>query len=205
MHEWDENRLLHINLETRAEIAEYVEILPDDSAAARERYGELKLTGDAIAQVPQIIELNKKMLTMDGSLATVAILMQGDRTIDTLMLDFYDQASKRIAIRRLADWVEHSNADGLIFISESWIGFMKPGEDPADPRTPPARNRPDRMEAIQVVAITRDGRASNSTCIFTREEDGTILFGETMQSSDAQLNALEPVRRRWREKANPGT
>ena len=44
------------------------------------------------------------------------------------------------------------------------------------------------MEAIHVIAITRDGRTADSTCVFTREEGGTIAFGETVHNVGRQVN-----------------
>ncbi len=200
MHGWDENRRLHINLETRGEIAERLETIPRDTRA-RERYGETKLTGDAIELVPQIVEVNKRMLTLDGRLLAVAILMRGDRLIHSLGLEFSDQGSKRVAMHKVADWVERYNADGVVLVSEAWLAPMTPEENPADRRTPPASARPNRMEAISVAAITRDGRTADSICIFARLADGTFRFEDTIHNTDAQINSLEPVRRRWQAKS----
>ena len=65
--------------------------LPNNREEAVKRFGGNNLTGDAITMVPQIIEINKKMLSLDGGLMTVAILMRGDQMIDTCSLEFYDQ------------------------------------------------------------------------------------------------------------------
>jgi hypothetical protein len=105
MLEINETRKLHINLETKAEIEEFIRPLPGNSQEAVKRYGEIALTGDAIAMVPQIIDVNKKMLKLDGALMTVAILIRGEQMIDTVSLEFYDQASKRIAFHKVGDWV----------------------------------------------------------------------------------------------------
>jgi hypothetical protein len=120
MLEIDETRKLHINLETREEIAEYVRVIPGNKQEAVKRYGENELTGDAIALVPQIIEINKKMLSLDGGLMTVAILMRGDQIIDTFSLEFDDQASKRLAFHKVGEWVRRYGADGVVVVSESW-------------------------------------------------------------------------------------
>jgi hypothetical protein len=197
MYGGSENRILHINLETRAEVTERIEVIPD--SVSHDRYGKIRLTGDAIARVPQIIEVNKRMLMLDGGLATVAIFMRGDRAIDTLGLDFYDQGSKRVALHKVADWAERYDADGVIFVAEAWLTEIGPEENPTDPPKFPARAGDNRMEAITVAAITRDGRSTDSVCMFTREQDGKIVFDETLHDVGQQVNALEPVRRRWRE------
>jgi hypothetical protein len=198
MHEWDENRRLNINLDTRTEVSEHLELIPLISEdEVEDRYGESKVTGDAIARVPQIIEMNMRMLARDGGLATVAIFMRDTYMIHFFGLDFFDQASKRLALRRVADLAERYNANGVILVSETWVAPIGPGEDPSDSRTVPARARPDRMEGINVVAITRDGRTASSTCIFSRNDDGTFVFGETAHGTGVQINLLEPLRRRW--------
>jgi hypothetical protein len=197
----DETRRLHINLETRTEIEEYVEIVPGTARDAEERYGEVKFTGDAIAMVPQVIEVNKKMLSVDGALMTVAILMRGDRMIDTYGLDFYDQASKRVAFHKLANWVKRYGADGIVVVSEAWVSFLGENENPMDPNIVPPRDRPDRLEAINVVGITSDGRSAKVMCVFTRDADDQIEFGDTMVGDSVIFNSLEPVRRMWQKKA----
>jgi len=201
MHEVDETRKLHINLETRAEIAEFIRPLPGNSQEAVKRYGENTLTGDAIAMVPQIMELNKKMLSLDGGLMTVAILMRGEQMIDTYSLEFYDQASKRIAFHKVGDWVRRYAADGVVVASESWIAFLEETEDLRDPNIIPARDRPDRQEAITVTGITKDGRALKAMCIFTRDANGQINFGDTVLTDSTHFNSLEPVRRVWEKRA----
>ena len=172
--------------------------LPYQEAA--ERYGEIKFTGDAIAMVPQVIEVNKKMLSLDDALMTVAILMRGNRMIHTYGLDFYDQASKRIAFHKLADWVQRHGADGVVVISESWVSFLGKDEDLMDPNIVPARDRPDKMEAINVIGMTSDGRTAKAMCIFTRGADDQIKFGDTVHSGSVFFNSLEPVRRLWAKK-----
>ena len=54
MLEVDETRKLHVNLQTRAEIAEYIQPAPNDGEKAVKRYGGNNLTGDAIAMVPRM-------------------------------------------------------------------------------------------------------------------------------------------------------
>ena len=70
-------------------------------------------------------------------------------------------------------------------------------EETISSATPPARARANRREAIQVLAITRDGRQADATCVFTRESNGDIVFGETFQNVAGQANLLEPIRRKW--------
>lgn len=201
MLEIDERRKLHINLETKAEISEHIRPLPGSREKAVKRYGENNLTGDAIAMVPQVIEMNKKMLLLDGALMTVTILLRGDQMIDSYSLEFYDQASKRIAFHKVGDWVRRYGADGVVVTSESWVAFPREHEDLRDPNIVPARDRPDRQEAITVTGITSDGRTTEAICIFTRGADGQINFGDTVLTDSTYVNALEPIRRVWERMA----
>jgi hypothetical protein len=201
MHERDENRRLNVNLGTREEISEHLELVPSlSSEQLGDRYGEIQVTGDAIARVPQIIEINKRMLVRDGNLATVALLMRNEYMRHALALDFFDQASKRLALRRVAELTKRYGANGVILVSEAWVAAIGPDENLADPRILPARDRADRMEAINVLAITHDGRTATSTCIFVRNPDGTFNFSESAHDTGDQINLLEPIRRQWQEK-----
>lgn len=121
--------------------------------------------------------------------------------IDTFSLDFYDQASKRIAFHKVGDWVRRYGADGVVVVSESWIAFLEETEDIRDPNIIPARDRPDRQEAITVTGITKDGRALKAMCIFTRDASGQINFGDTILTDSTYANLLEPVRRIWEKRA----
>jgi hypothetical protein len=201
MHEIDEVRKLHVNLETGTEIGEYLRPVLGSAQEARQRYGENSLTGDAIAMVPQVIEINKKMLMIDGGLATVAILMRGEKMIDTVSLEFYDQASKRIAFHKVGDWVRRFDADGVVIVSESWMAFLGKDEDVSDPNIIPARDRPNKQEAITVTGITKDGRMLKASCIFTRDTHGQISFGDTILTDSIHANTLEPIRRVWEKRA----
>ena len=191
----DETRKLHINLETRAEIAEYVRTLPGTTQEAVQRYGENNLTGDAIAMVPQVLEINKKMLSMDGRLMTVAILMRGDKMIDTCSLEFYDQGSKRIAFHKVADWVRRYGADGVVLTSESWVAVLKEGENLLDPNTVPARDRPDKQKRYRL-ELGAIARAAEAICIFTRDANGQVVFGDTALTDDESAHS-NPRQRRF--------
>ena len=187
-----EARQLSINLENRAEITEHAHLVSYEPAAAAERYGEMPMIGDAIGRIRPMLEMNKRMLAADKGLLTVAVFFKGDRLLDSMALEFADQSSKRVGLRRIADRVELLGADGLMFISETWLAAIGPDEDLRDPRTPPAGLRPNRMEAIQVLSITSDGRRADATCIFTRAPNGNIVFGETFYDIGEDANILDP-------------
>jgi hypothetical protein len=199
MQSWDDKRRLHINLANRVEVSETTEIVPNDpklGVLARDRYGDVPMTGDPISRVLDMLETNKRMLIADKSLATVALLFSGERMFDIYVLDFFDQASKRIAMQRVADRMRLFRADGLMLISEAWMAELDPDEI-LTATTPPARARANRTEAIQVLAITRDGRKSDATCLFSRRQDGEVILGDTLINVFGEANLLEPIRRSW--------
>src|ERR1017187_1424241 len=205
MQQWDGNRRLHINLHNRVELSEQMEIVPDDpviDAVARERYGDVPMSGDAIERVSPMLEPNKRMLIADKSLTTVALFFKDKHMIGTVVLDFYDQGSKRLVIHRLAERAERLRADGIMLISEIWHADMEPGEK-LSVATPPARARANPKEGIQVLAITRDGRQANAMCLFTRDPNGDIVLGDTFDNVQRQANLLEPIRRRWASTTAP--
>ena len=42
---------------------------------------------------------------------------------------------------------------------------------------------------------------ANAICIFTRDADGQINFGDTVLTNSTYPNTLEPVRRVWEKRA----
>jgi hypothetical protein len=61
----------------------------------------------------------------------------------------------------------------------------------------PAGDRRDRLEAIQVIGLTRDGWLSERICPFTRTDEGEIVFGETISDAGGAVHLIEPIRRTW--------
>jgi hypothetical protein len=204
MQKRTEARQLSINLENRAEITEHVHLVPHEPGVAAQRYGEMPMIGDAIDRTRPMLEMNKKMLAADKGLLTVALFFKGDRLLDSMAFDFADQSSKRVGLRRVADRVELLDANGLMFISETWLAEMGPDEDPRDPRTLPAGLRPNRMEAIQILSITSDGRRADALCMFGRALNGDMIFGETFYDVGGDANILDPVRRKWERRSKAG-
>jgi hypothetical protein len=192
MHKIDDNRRLVVDLSTMTKYTEEMEILragdiPREVTDAK--YGKASVSGNAIERVPQVVEMTKRMLAVDKELATVAWLLRGDQTVEIFAMPMPDQRAKLIQMNRLADLVEQSNADGVIFITESWMHVP-----------PPAVSTPEnRGECIWICAITRDGQSAESITIFTRGEDGEIIFQPSMPINGGQINALQPIVRRWQK------
>jgi hypothetical protein len=202
------SRFLHLNLGDKTEVERhFIPISRDEELAkqARRRYGsDATLSGDAIDRVHQIYDYAKTILIADRAHITVVWILRGTQVVEVITPMFYDQASKRMAIFAIADRVESLGADGVNLVSEAWMASLDPGEDPRDPRTPPARARANRREALQVVGATRDGRTATKTSIFSRGKDGSILFDEEWSEDKDQLNLLNPIVRRWADMAKRG-
>lgn len=200
MHQIDENRRLVVDLSTMTKYMEEMEILRDDipKEFTDAKYGRTPISGNAIERVPQVTELAKRMLSVDKELAPVAWLLRGDQAVQIFAVPMPDQRSKLIQMNRVADVVEQSNADGLVFVSESWLSPM-----PVDPTgrrkaKPPAEPK-SRGECISVCAVTRDGKSAEMITVFTRGKNDEVIFEPSISVEDGQINNLRPIVRRWQQ------
>lgn len=202
MHQIDDERRLVVDLGTMTKYTEEIEILRDrdiPKEVTDAKYGQATVSGNAIERVPQVTEMAKRMLAVDKELATVAWLLRGDQTVQIFAVPMPDQPAKVIQMNRLADLVEQSNADGVIFVSESWVyppASTASTGNRSSGTTPPFQNR---GECIWISAITRDGQSAETITIFTRGKEGEIAFGPSTSIEGGQLNALQPIVRRWQQ------
>jgi hypothetical protein len=201
MHQIDENRRLVVDLTTMTQYTEEMEILrsgdiPKEVTDAK--YGRMAVSGNAIERVPQATEMAKKMLSVDKELAIVAWLLRGDQTVEIFAVPMPDQRSKLIQMHRVADLVEQSNADGVIFISESWLS-LAPTEPTGRRKAEPSAAPQNRGECISVCAVTRDGKSAEMITIFTRRKNDEIIFEPSISVEDGQINNLQPIVRRWQQ------
>ncbi|MFF4879711.1 hypothetical protein [Micromonospora sp. NPDC000668] len=199
----DENRLLHVDLKTGYEIAEIrapFNVSSESHQAAAERYGVDfgSVSGDAIARVPGLLAIAKRVLSVDKSHLTFAYIMIGDQVAAHFPMLFPDQNSKRLALRRFAEEVRKSGGDGIVLVGEQWVADVEPGEDLRTPNVKPARDRPNRMEAITVTAMTKDGRLSEVIEIFRRRRGEIVYDGDLSPDLGGEIpNFLLPVARVW--------
>ncbi|MBO4140068.1 hypothetical protein J5U46_07910 [Micromonospora tulbaghiae] len=200
----DENRLLHVDLHSGDRITESRVAFDGDSdeltrRALKKYGGKFDVgSGDAIDRLPGLLKNAKMVLQVDKSHITFAYHLIDDRIVAHLPIAFSDQAAKRLAIQRLAEEARRARANGLIFVGEQWVAFVKPGEDLRHPSVVPARERPDRKEAIAVTGMTKDGRIKQLQSIFERDEQGNITFWpEVEKEYDHVPNFLLPIARVW--------
>ncbi|MFY1593086.1 hypothetical protein [Micromonospora sp. WMMD737] len=200
----DQNRALHVDLKSGYEIAEIrvpIGITTEEQVrGAVEKYGMDfdPGSGDAIARVPNLLKTAKMVLSVDESHHTFAYLLIDDRVVAQLPMQFPNQETKRLALQRLADEVRRESANGLILVGEQWVAFVHPDEDFNAPGFKPARDRPDREEAITVTAMTKDGRLLQAFSIF-KDRGGKRTFDEDnfTDLGGAIPNFLLPVARVW--------
>lgn len=149
--------------------------LPDgiDLTAVR----SLKIEGDAIAAAPAIYALGKLFLQSDGAVIPADWFMRDDRIIDIRLLGYTDQIGKRLTMNSVAERVRLLNATGLLILSESWLATAPTEEALMTGEFVPARYRADRLEALNVLAATADGRMRSIVGQFSHEGD-EIVFGE---------------------------
>jgi hypothetical protein len=198
MHQTDDDRRLHVDLSTMTQLTEELEridLVPREVTDAK--YGVMRASGDAIRMLPQVTEMTKRMLSVDKELATVAWLLRGQHTADVLAVPIPDQRSKSVQMNRVADHVEQLNADGVIFVAESWLDLADSELVVGDRDIKLARPPKERGEGIWIAAITKDGRSAEAMTPFSRGGDGEIVFGPSTFSEGVLPNMLLPVLRRW--------
>jgi len=202
MHKIDDNRRLVVDLGTMTQYTEEIEILragdiPQEVTDAK--YGKMQVSGNAIERVPQVTDMAKRMLSVDKELATVGWLLRGQQTVEIFAMPMPDRRSKLIQMNRLADLVEQSNADGVIFITESWLYPPAASASSGNPSADAAAALQNRGECIWISAVTRDGQSAETMTVFTRGKDGEINFEPSIPIEGGQANALQPIVRRWQQ------
>lgn len=185
-----------------AEELERLDAVPREVTDAK--YGPMRASGDAIARLPQVVEMTKTMLSVDKELVPVAWLIRGEHTVDVLGVPIPDQRSKSVQMNRVADQVEHLSADGLIFIVESWLDLADQDLEIGDRDMKVSHPHEERGEGIWITAITKDGRSAEAMTQFFRSEDGEITFGPSAFSNGRVPNMLLPIIRRWDQTKPPG-
>ncbi|WP_162959007.1 hypothetical protein [Micromonospora tulbaghiae] len=204
----NDNRRLHVNLAEMTQMREKLHVVQRGDVpfeVVEKRYGDFTISGDAIKRVPQAVAMAKRILSVDKELLTSAWLLRGEQVIDGLSMVFSDQDSKLVQMHQLADRVDRARADGLVFLTETWLGAPLEGDASAGSNAVPPSKQPNRREALWVTGATQDGRLRESLTVFFRGIDGRIFFGPTQYLRGGSVNALRPVFERWRrmtEQAN---
>lgn len=172
--------------------------LSDLSQVDTSNLPDVTFTGDAIDCVPQLFELGKLFLQADGALIPAIWLFRDDKIIDFRMLNYQDQVGKRLTMRQMASRVKLLNANGIMMLSEAWVAAVSKAEvRAAEGKLVPARDRPDRTEAIHAYAATADGRSRTIGAGFTRENEA-FVFGPTSDTDEfAMIPFLHRIQEVW--------
>ncbi|MGW1529273.1 hypothetical protein [Streptomyces sp. NPDC001588] len=188
------------------EVAESVDLDPENLAASAARYGDLNYpTSDPIENVPGFMAMARTVMEKDGFHGTFALLYSGERQVAVRALQFGDQESKILAFEGLADLVESVRADGILIIGESWIATLTEKEKEVNSIFFPARDRLDRMECLTVYAVTRDGRHSELVSMVERGANGETRCAEPVDATfEAGMNTMVPIKLRWADMQKRG-
>jgi hypothetical protein len=140
--------------------------------------------------------LGRRILELDGFHRTFAWLHRDNDQVAMLVLDPEDQEDKVVKIRRLAQEVERTGADTVLFTTESWFA---PEVDVEDPRaTLRASQREDRREGLATYLLRREGDHAAWMTLFGRDEDGGVVLGDTDEQRDfPPIPLFAPVLRVW--------
>ncbi|NHC44552.1 hypothetical protein [Motilibacter aurantiacus] len=190
------SRRLHVALATGTELEESHVRISAESKPTEDPYGALDIRGDAIRSLPAVFEYGQKVLRKDGYHHTYGWIFRGDSVVSVVALMFGDQNGKYLSFRDLADEVRLRRGDSVLVVGETWMALL----DNAHTAGIPARERPDRIEALGATAVSRDGRVLSWTQPFFRDESGEIIFEDhTVKSDSMQTNSLMPVIRMWEQ------
>ncbi|MFD9049836.1 hypothetical protein [Streptomyces zaomyceticus] len=199
----------HFSIADGTHLKESVERIRVDESAARaanEGYGGLLFPeGDAIARVPLLMSVARRVMEKDGVHGTFAFCLRGDEVTSMRLMQFENQGAKHLAFESLADEVESSRADGVLIIGEMWMAVQTEAEKRMGTFILPAREGPDRREGLSVYAVTRDGRYANQVCFVERTPDGKPRCGEPFEVGDADgMNTFLPIKERWKRMEERG-
>ncbi|MFF7530771.1 hypothetical protein ACFZB2_16980 [Streptomyces bobili] len=188
------------------DVSEEFEIDDAKSKLAAKRYELPEFPdGDAIARVPGMMAIARKIMEKDGAHGTFAFCFKGESLLTAQAMQFDNQRAKILSFERLADLVESTRADGVLVIGEMWTALQTDLEKELGTVLFPARDRLDRMEALSVYAVTRDGRQAETVCFVERGPNGEAHCGETTGiESGGAMNTMIPIRKKWKEMESRG-
>lgn len=161
-----------------------------------ERLKDIKIAGDAIDNVPNLLKMGQVFLEADDGILPAVWYFRGDKVVDLQLHQYVDQAAKRIAMRAIAANVRRLRADGVMMLNEVWVAVAT-DEDFARGAVPPARHHPDRTEALQALGVTADGRVRIQTIGFRKSAEAVDFDEMVEERSMVGLNLLRPILAVW--------
>lgn len=188
-----------VDIETRQGLALKVRSVERDPEMTRERlvehYGDyFELKGDPIQVAPRQMRSASLFLTVDSEALPWMVLYKGSQNIAAFQIAASHGGTSKIAMfQTMAEKVRSTGADGFMFTSELWTThnagttkkIHKHGATFYD-------LKPERGEALAVVAATRDGRRLMMMREVTRDQAGWPVLGR-ITTHDRLAQEWRPV------------
>ncbi len=145
-------------------------------------------------QAEHWFSMAKVILTKDGYHIPTVIV--GPPNPGIIHVAIEEQVDKYVMWERIAEHVEVSGAEWLVFIGEAWLRVP---EEKIRPKDYPYKPR----EGLSVIAASNDGGFVSICAEFKREGNSIHFLKEhlSLQESPIDSRQLEPVRRVWTGKA----
>jgi len=198
--EWD--RIIWMNMETGAFCRPEQEVIKceeNDVPKMLRRYPhlpstvkKLKATHTLDEKASVYFEHAKTLLVKDGSHVSVALLGYPGKPILPMSLVMEDRAQKHLVFRSLAATIKKTGATSLFLIGEMWVSTL----DRSNP-VQHASDDPKKKEALELIAADNTGRVISRGVMFSRDEAGKVVLGETWISNQSSANLLAPIRKAW--------
>jgi len=137
----------------------------------------------------------RRFLVKDGYLLTVVWLLRDGRLLSQIALEPEDQRQKYLSVERVAEEVDRSGANEIIFTTELWeASALDPEDDRAHLRP---TEREDRREAMATFALRRGGECRVWHSSMERTDDA-IQLGAIRIHEEVPM-FLMPVLKIWDE------
>ena len=180
---------------------EIVEQKKEELEEAARRYPNIKKNAKKLSTTSSIkdesafyFDQAKNILKTDGYHICVAIAgyPNGNKKIHQLVMR--DRAEKHLVIRDLATDIQRTGATSIILINEVWSA---PKGDAQLTRT--GIESKSLKEALQLIAANSKGEIITRTVNFTKDEHGTVNFGdEYTVNDDNAVNIVKPIMEVWK-------
>jgi hypothetical protein len=176
--------------------ARAIEIDADfDLDVARERYGQIiTVDGDPIRTAMAYLRRASLFLTVDSEALPFMTLFKGAQPVDKLMVGLTNPGNDVQLWRSIADRIRDLHADGFTFSGESWTthhsGVPRPVHTHGDTFYDV---KPERGEALNVVAATEDGRVIYFSRAFTRDAEGWPVLSDHISRSFQLPTDMRPL------------
>jgi hypothetical protein len=149
-----------------------------------------------IDHLPTQIEHAKAILRSGEDHGWFMFFYRGAVMVGNRFLAAENAQQKRKLAQSMAEVVLDLDATGVLEVGEVW---WVPGGGIDDENWARPGNRPDRKEALSLVATTMSGRSVSAFIPFERPGGvgGPVFFEETVIQEDATSNFLAPIRAAW--------